>query len=333
MAQRRVSYTHTALDGRYKPMGRVRQTEKGIAMSWSASGLSFACSASRLVFFFAPYTQAQPVAVRLCADRYSVKYMLGGECPVIVFDTPEEIPHTVTLLRLSEGAEPLCLTGMELWGEAPSLLLPPPPLPHRLLFVGDSLTCGFGTESQLGDNAFHTWEEDATHACPFRTAAALAADYQIISISGQGLHLNAAGQRGIPFSAFWQRPEYAAAGEKEQSGFVPDAVVINGGTNDVNGGADPSDFREAVRDFLLSVRAAYPEAEIVWYYGMMTTALSEDTQAVIRALADPKITYLPAETIKADDPQRCGTLGHPTSAAHEEAAQRLAAYLRRRMGW
>lgn len=335
MELKRVVYTHEDLHGRYKPMGRMSEESDGLLLSWSASGLSFTCTASRLVFLFAPCTGEQPVSVCLKIDHYSYRYALDGKMPVIVCDNLDEVPHTVTLLRLSEGHDGLFLRSLELWGQAPALLLPAAASDRRLLFIGDSLTCGYGTDSMHGDTVFRTWEENATHAYPFRCAAALSADYQIVSVSGQGLTQDCNGEHGTLFSEFWRRPFNgdAAAGKTEQTGFVPHAVIINGGTNDENGGARPDVFAHAARDLLMQIRATYPRAEILWFYGLTATKFIPVLKEVICDLGDPHTVFLEAPRIAADDPQRMGCNTHPTSFAHAGVTPVLVAELRKRLGW
>lgn len=335
MELKRVIFTHQELHGRYKPMGRMSEESDGILLSWSASGISFTCTASRLVFLFAPCMGEQPVSVCLMIDHYAHQYTLGGKMPVIVCDHLDEVPHTVTLLRLSEGCDGLFLTALEMWGQAPALLLPPAASDRRLLFIGDSLTCGYGTDSLHGDTVFRTWEENAMHAYPFRCASALSADYQIVSISGQGLTQDCNGDHGTLFSEFWRRPFNApeAADMTEQTGFVPHAVIINGGTNDENGKASPDVFARAAHDFLTEVRAVYPKAEIIWYYGLVATVFTPVIREVICDFDDPHTTFLEAPRVWPDDVQRMGCNTHPTSFAHAEIASHLTAELKKRLGW
>ena len=77
-----------------------------------------------------------------------------------------------------------CVTALE------GTIRPAPARPHRILFIGDSLTAGYGVlKSQDPEQpyAFTTTDEDVTKAYPYITAMHLNADAQFFCWSGNGI--------------------------------------------------------------------------------------------------------------------------------------------------
>ena len=66
-------------------------------------------------------------------------------------------------------------------------------------------------------------------------------------------------------------------------------MVINAGTNDYRGKTTPTEMRAGVKAFLEQVRRTYPDAEIIWMYGMMNKKLEEP---LVQGIEDYNICLL-----------------------------------------
>ena len=326
-----LNLTPNELFASCKQMGRISLTDDGILCDWSAAGVSVNVTAAWAVFDFAPYRADQPVYIAVYADGVKQIHALGGDCCRVVVPMTAGT-HTLTVLRLSEGAVPLYCTGLRLasaeTGDVPALLPPPANKSCRVVFFGDSITCGFGNTGET-TSPYLTSEQDPTEAYAWRCADLLGADAELVSISGQGIVRNCNGDVDTPIPTFfgWQSRHLRTAHTYPDGA---DIVVINAGTNDCGGRVTFEEFRDGAKAFLLDLRAHYPRAKLVWCYGLM--GLYYD--GVLRALAeelsdtDAAFTYLPVSPI-AGARGEVGAVGHPSVEGDVRGAAELAAALYR----
>jgi len=261
--------------------------------------------------------------------------------------------HEVELFKRVEaepggnrGAGRAQLLGFVLTGRA---VLPVALPSRRLEFIGDSITCGYGNEvaTSAPENAPYTTRASNGHkAYGALTAALLNARYMAVAYSGRGMSRNYAGAPGqlLPEMYLSSVPEDAGASRWEPAQYVPDAVIINLGTNDFSTpGVDRAAFVARYERFLAALRGYYPQAVLVAALGPM---LSDDyppgASAWTHAQADVRAVV--AARRRAGDlrvhafffpPQKppYGQDWHPTVATHEQMAQALSAELRRLLGW
>ena len=121
----------------------------------------------------------------------------------------------------------------------------------------------------------------------------------------------------------------------DYSAFVPEVVIIALGTNDDGQGNPPEVFQANARQMIRFIRAQYPDAVIVWTYGVMGSAGHKD---VIREMVEKmnaegetNLYFLPMERPLADEPY--GQHGHPGQKTHERMADELTAFLCEITGW
>lgn len=312
-----------------KQEGRISLTGDGILCDWSACGFSVHVRAGMAVLDFAPYHAEQPVYIAVSVDGVKQIHALGGDCARIVVPMTEG-SHTLTVLRLSEGAVPLYCTGLRLacsdTAGTPALLPPPARKSRRLVFFGDSITCGFGNTGET-TSPYLTSEQDPTEAYAWKCAELLGADAELVSISGQGIVRDCGGNTGIPIPTFfgWQSRYLQTAHD-----FADDAdiVVVNAGTNDCGGGVTNEEFSAGAEAFLYRLRAAYPHAKLVWCYGLMGLYYDSVLRALETALAgtDAAFTYVPVAPI-AWQRGEVGAVGHPSVEGDVRGAAALAAKL------
>lgn len=312
-----------------KQMGRISCTEDGILCDWSAAGFSINVRANGAVLDFAPYHADQPVYIAVTVDGAKQVHALSDcICRVVVPMT--DGVHTVTVQRLSEGASPLYCRALRLSTsfdcEAPALLPPPQNKSRRIVFFGDSITCGYGNAAEE-TSPYLTSEQDPTEAYAYRCAELMEADAELVSISGQGIVRDCGGNIGVPIPTFfgWQsrhlRTPHTFADEA-------DFVVINAGTNDNGGGVKDEEFHDGAKAFLADLRASYPRAKIVWYYGLMGQRYDAVLRALEEELSDTAsaFTYLPVRPISRPAGE-IGAVWHPSVEGDARGAVELAAAL------
>lgn len=324
-----LSLTPNEIFASCKQMGRISLTDDGILCDWSACGFSVNLCAAMAVLDFAPYHAEQPVYIAVIVDGVKQIHALGGDCNRVVVPMTGGV-HTLTVLRLSEGAVPLCCTGLRLAAavsDSTPVLLPPPEKKYRrIVFFGDSITCGFGNTGET-TSPYLTYEQDPTEAYAWRCAELLSADAELVSISGQGIVRDCGGNTGIPIPTFfgWQS---RYLGTPHAYPDDADIVVINAGTNDCGGRVTLEEFHDGAKAFLMNLRAHYPQAKLVWCYGLMGLYYDGVLRTLEEELSDTDaaFTYLPVSPI-AWERGEVGAVGHPSVEGDVRGAAELAAVL------
>lgn len=224
------------------------------------------------------------------------------------------------------------------FAEGHQMLAPPPRPARRIEYVGDSITCGFGTEgSQPCPFEYRTENYESTYAAI--AARELDAEAHTICWSGWGIVRGADGGWGANVPSVYSRTLHKHAQPAwDAEAFHPDVVVIALGTNDFGIGDPGKDFVEAYVLFLSRLRALHPNALVV----ATTSPMLRDAQkvkqrelmelAIARSRAQPgqKVVMLdfPSQSTEA---MGCGN--HPGRATHTRMATQLIATLRSEMGW
>lgn len=324
--------------------GRVTMTAEGLLMDWSAAGFTFRFRGNGVTLFFQRFRDMQPICGLALLDgvRYPFASADGTAPLVLNCETGE---HTLTFLRLSEGGVRFLCRVIRIsspagddapaGAPAPALLAPPAPKTRKLTFFGDSITCGYGNCGDETSGGFLTWEEDPTRGYAYRTAELLDAEAELVCISGQGIVKNCNGDMGNPIPRFWcrQNLSYDTPYDTHRQ---PDAVIINAGTNDCGGRVTHEEFYAGAEAFLRELRRAYPDAEIVWFYGLMGLYYDETLKRLIETLAPElgHLTYLPADPIYNHAQEgEIGANGHPSVEGAERGARQLSAKLSELLGW
>lgn len=214
-------------------------------------------------------------------------------------------------------------------------ILPPPARPElKIEFIGNSITCGYGTEESDPQNGFSYDTENHTLTYAHRTARALDADFNIVARSGIGIYRNYNGPREGDKETMVDEYDntmlYQPDHKWDFSKFQPDIVCINLGTNDTStDNYDITLFEAKYRDFLRHLREVYPSAKIVLLTGSMMSGqpLDDVKGALDRLAADDPNFY------RFDMSPQTGDLGygadyHPSSRQAQKMGDELTAYLK-----
>ncbi len=252
--------------------------------------------------------------------------------------------HHVKLTYIIEGYQ----LKAEFWGfilDEDGALMRLDPRPDRKIeFIGNSITCGYGCESDDPNEHFSNETENHYYTYAARTARALGAEYQAVCRSGIGIYRNYDGpETGNPDCMPAEYP-YTNYHDKSQlwdfSRFTPQVVCLNLGTNDTSTGiADQARLEEAYYNFVKMLRGYYPNAKIVLLTGSMLGG--EELNIVKKALDNTRNRARKAgdkEIYRFDMTPQTGSLGygadwHPSIAQHEQMAKELTAYLQSLMNW
>lgn len=247
--------------------------------------------------------------------------------------------HSLLLYRRTEATQgETTFYGFDV---ATSSYLANDPAPKRRLeVIGDSISAGYGDEgtfpcafSAATENHYLTYEALA--------ARALQAELHTEAWSGIGMLRNYDGSMTNTMPERFPRtlPQRATS-TWDFSAYVPDAVVINLGTNDFAAGDPGMAFETTYLQFVTDLRAHYPAARFFLAVGPM---LSGDgyTQAVAylnaviaarAALGDKNLALLELGTQDASlDGLGCDY--HPSLKTHQKMADKMVAALQADLGW
>jgi lysophospholipase L1-like esterase len=247
-------------------------------------------------------------------------------------------PHAVGLFKRTEPkVGEAQFFGFESGGK-PLPTRAPPAATRKIELVGDSITAGFGNDAEGPGCPFSPATENEYLTYGAIAARNLGADHVTLAWSGA----TTAGLLPLYDRTLPARPE----SRWDFSAWVPDAVVVNIGTNDF-ANRDPGQraFTDSYLELVHRVRARYPNAFILCALGPM---LSDTYPPAFRALTSAR-TYIKVAVAKlqADGDARVaflefpqqdpnngyGCAFHPNLKTHRLMAERLTDALRSRLGW
>jgi len=238
--------------------------------------------------------------------------------------------HALTLFKRSEAAAGTAVfRGVTLADGATIHAPAAPDYALRMLFFGDSITVGANNEDGIEDQ----WDDRSTHnnakSYARLTADAFSADYRNIAVSGMGI---CEGYVPFPVKQIWDRvyPDPTSP-RADLTTWTPDVIFLNYGENDDSFTKSenrpfPAEFATEYVALVRSIRAAWPQAQIVILRGGMfggseSPRLRGPWEAAVAELerTDPKITHFAFEH---------WTPHHPRATDHRVMADALIAWLR-----
>ncbi|NGZ77847.1 SGNH/GDSL hydrolase family protein [Saccharibacillus sp. VR-M41] len=268
-----------------------------------------------------------------------------------VFESDTEQEVSVQIVKLSEAA--MSTVGiLEIGVEAADGIKPVADKPHRIEFIGDSITCGYGVDEQEGEKPFSTATEDVTQAYAYLAAQAVNADYSMVSYSGYGI-ISGYTENGEKLLTHLLPDYYTKLAKSEGrldgvldpleiewdfAAFAPDLIVINLGTNDDSYAGDhperQAEFAERYTEFLKTVRRQNAHVPILCTLGMMGDRLYPFVERAAARYSeesgDSDVSVMKFDVQRAEDGY--GADFHPSKRTHAKAAEKLARRIREILG-
>ncbi len=249
--------------------------------------------------------------------------------------------HHLKLVKLTEAAQGIDIFNGLTLDEGDSLVTLPMGNGRVIEFIGNSITCGYGNETEKMSDHFRADQENFYETYAAVTARAFGADAIAVCRSGIGMYRNYGGPvTGTPGSMpqVYNRTLFLTPEPEWDFSFViPGVVCINLGTNDTSTGLfDANLFTEACIKFLQTVRSNYPNALIVYLFGPMMgekdgMMVHDAVKEAYDAINDPRmLTFSMSE--------QTGEFGiggdyHPTVIQHRHNAMELIRFLEEVTGW
>jgi lysophospholipase L1-like esterase len=283
------------------------------------------------------------VSVTLDAEGENYFEVLVDAAPVTVIETswgPQTFTlasglaageHDVLMIRRTEAFQnAVSFEGFTVEGGA--IVVSPTPWAHRIEFIGDSITAGYGVLGVGPNCSFSPDTESAWESYAWVAARDLGAEAHLIAWSGKGVYQNYGGDRTEPMPEIYERTIPTEEGSVWDFSAQADAVVINLGTNDFSAAVDEATFEGAYRDLILLVRSHHPTAAIYCAggYTLNETATTYVGNA-ITASGDANTHLLELPGIEESEGWGCDY--HPSAATQERIGGLVADRLRADLGW
>lgn len=243
--------------------------------------------------------------------------------------------HSLLIFRRTEASTgSTTFLGIQI-NDGKALTAPPARPLHKLLFYGDSITCGYGDEapdSYADDNLTY---ENNFKAFGAVTSRLLNTDYMCIAKSGIGIMISWFNMT-MPQYYYRLDPDNAAS-NWDFSQYTPDVVVINLFQNDswLLTTKDSTKITNAYVDFVRKIRLSHPKAFIVCSLGSMDIT---KTGSLWPKYVESAVQYMQ----NADKDTNIGTYFFPFSSSwtkhprvrhHLVMGTNLASYISSKMGW
>ncbi|MBN1605948.1 MAG: hypothetical protein JW940_04915 [Polyangiaceae bacterium] len=334
-------------DPRIAVMGRVARTSAGaLRFGYPGVTLRLVATGSDVALRASCSTGNCRLAVSVDGDRARVVRVPVEPADLSLASGVGPGPHGVEIVHRTETWQGIVtVSGFVL--PAGAELAAPPPWPERkLLFIGDSVTCGEGADRASAVPGDTAASSDATRSYGMLVAAALGAQCHLVCYGGRGLIRDWQGRRDVLNAPEFEELSLAVEDERvawDYRAYQPDAIVVSLGTNDFNLGIGPlpaeREFVDAYARFLRALRGRYPAAKTAVTEGAIVndeadparpqkTVLRRYLAATVRQLADPGVVFLPSRHYPGD-----ATNAHPTGEQHAAMARDLEGPLRALVGW
>ncbi len=322
---------------RLTALGRIDWREDALAFDWTNSGVYFRFRGKKVTFHFDIPALSQQLYLQIKLDNSVYRLCVCEESTAIEVTAHEDAEHLIYCVRSNEilDAVPLVLRDITIDGEVPALLEAPKLPERRMLFIGDSITCGFGNLTRGSQPRFLTSEQDGTKTYAALTAAYFGAQAHFICISGRGIARNCDNTPSPLIPAFFDQTTISNPAPWDHAQYQPDIIVVNAGTNDTAGEGDPVDpdkFKNGIKDFATHLLTVYPNAKLLWCYGMMATDMYDPIKEAIEELNSPDASFLFFKNVYSLEDE-CGGCTHPNVRSHYRCAGVLIDKVNEILGW
>jgi lysophospholipase L1-like esterase len=207
---------------------------------------------------------------------------------------------------------------------------------RKMEFIGDSITCGTGSDQSVVKCDQGKWydQHNAYMSYGPTTARALDAEWQLTSLSGIGLIHSCCNLKVTLPNIFDKVFLVQDSIQWNFSEYTPDVVTVCIGQND--GKQDSVTFCSAYVNFIKVIREKYPKADIVCLNSPMgnaqLTAMLKryitGVQQYFNSKGDSHVSHYFFSRSWNDG---CG--GHPSMAQHALIAAELTAYVKQLKNW
>ena len=247
--------------------------------------------------------------------------------------------HFVTIQKRTEG-EQGTTTFREIITKG-KLLHAMPVKPRVIEFVGDSYTCGYGSENSVAADPFTPETENCGKSYASVVSRYFNADYVVVAHSGMGICRN----YNTKFEGWYMPDRYTQTfdmnkdikWDASKGGFKPDITVIYLGTNDFSVSLQPSESRfiRYYQRLLQEIKDNYGENHpILCMSSTCDENLSKYVHAAVKQSGMKNVNYMDfTPGIHHNDDRNLGASYHPNHLAHQKLAYQVIPYIATLTSW
>lgn len=319
-------------------VGRTLNTGSSVSFDWSGVSAIVRFSGKYLEL---TYEDSGKNYVNVWVDREpgvqaDFVLPLGGEGTVTLVEGLRKGEHTVYIQKRTEGEQGMLV--FVSFGTDGAFLQARPLKERKMLFIGDSYTCGYGAENSVREDPFRPEDEN-----PNLTYAAIAGRYfdaEVVRVShsGRGIVRNYADYE--PSSTMVTKYPNVFDGEDagpvfDASSYVPGIVVIYLGTNDFSVGKQPSlsSWCGAYQKLLEAVRADYPSAPVLCLASKADEKMAYYVEEAVRRAGISNVHWTAIHTPVLNDTTDLGASWHPNYEGNRKIASCVIPCISTLTGW
>ncbi len=270
------------------------------------------------------------------ADR---KFIIGAKDTLVVLaEGLGKGEHEVILQKRTEGEQGrLTIHSFVSEGE---ILQADGRKDRHIEFIGDSYTCGYGTESYNRDDPFLAETENCNLTYAAITARYFNADYNLASHSGQGIARNYDNTGAGYHMPHRYRQTFDTAKEPlwdaKAAPYKPDLVVIYLGTNDFSCSEQPLEinFRNNYIEMLQQIRLNYGDDTPILCMGSPADPYLHDyIRNAVMVSGLKNIAYMAVSNLAHNFEDDLGASWHPNYQGHIKVASCMIPYVSTLTGW
>ncbi len=339
-------------DGRITYIGRTSESDGAVSFDWTGVYLKVRFQGNSLSFNISD-THRNYFNVWVDRDMSSepdkVITTHGNDSTVVIFSQEEmrarfgkdkktmRAPHQVILQKRTEGSQGrttikgFSTDGVFLQADKPS---------ERVIeFIGDSYTCGYGTEASNKERfSPETENQNLTYAC--MTSRYFGAEQIVLAHSGMGIARNYNGKyTDDNMVSHYLRvfdSEAEPVWDAREVRIKPALSVIYLGTNDFSTGMQPAQrvFVKNYIQLLKEIKDNYGENHPILCMAPKHDPLQEEyIRKAIESSGLPGIHFLPLSYSVHNHVEDMGADGHPNGSGHRKIAFTVIPVVSTIMGW
>lgn len=275
-------------------------------------------------------------------DQYPyVLHARQGVNTYLIGNSLEPGAHSVEIFKRTEGEDgETAFLGLILDNSGRMLLPPKRPI-HRIEIYGDSITSGMGNEAP--DNGADNLLPDKNNYLAYGSIAGRMLDAEVHTISQSGIGIMVS---WFPFTMPDFFDQLSAVGNNDTTWnfklWTPEVVVVNLFQNDswlidleerIQPVPSDDQIVQSYMNFVRIIRARYPEAMIICALGSMEAVEGDRWPNLVKTAVERMRSTYSDENIDTLFFEFNGYRQHPRIAQHVVNAERLAGFIRSRMGW
>jgi len=287
-----------------------------------------------------PLEQGRPnyIAIIVDGNVYKEFALSQKTTEYTIFEQKNSVYHVIQICKRTESLiGSIGFKGITINKNASTK---PVELPQKkILFIGNSITCGYGNEAPNATDSFTAHTENAYMSYAAIAARELQSQYHLIAYSGKGIYRNWADTvfdvETMP-KVFLKTLAFDKSNTWNHSRYIPTLIVLNLGTNDFSPplGANKDLYIDRFTSFLRTLLQLYPQVPIVCVNSQM---LQEPQRSDQIAWIQESISLLKSNPIyfcmlSMQGPLGYGADWHPNIAQNKVNGMELVSFCKE-MGW